>query len=114
MRSREKNPDVRFGYPREGFPYFMDSIGILSDAKNVENAKLFMNFVMDPENAALLSNFAKYANGIDGSEAFMDAELQEAPELTVPDEFADAGEFRENCPPAVNDLYSRIWTDVNK
>ena len=114
MRSREKNPDVRFGYPKEGFPYFMDSIGVLSDAKNVENAKLFMNFVMDPENAALLSNFAKYSNGIDGSEAFMDAELQEAPELTVPDEFADAGEFRENCPPAVNDLYSRIWTDINK
>ncbi|MCB1378502.1 MAG: extracellular solute-binding protein, partial [Alphaproteobacteria bacterium] len=36
MRSREKNPDVRFGYPKEGFPYFMDSAAILKDAKNVE------------------------------------------------------------------------------
>ena len=33
MRSREKNPDVRFGYPKEGFPYFMDSVAILADAR---------------------------------------------------------------------------------
>ena len=114
MRSREKNPDVRFGYPREGFPYFMDSLAILSDARNVENAKLFMNFVMEPENAALISNFAKYANGIDGSEEFMDEELASAPELNVPDELADAGAFLEICPPEVNELYTRIWTDVSK
>ena len=114
MRSREKNPDVRFGYPKEGFPYFMDSVAILADAQNVDNAKAFMNFIMLPENAALISNFAKYANGIDGSEEFLDAELEDAPELVVPEKFADAGEFRKLCPPEVNDLYSRIWTDVNK
>ena len=85
MRSREKNPDVRFGYPKEGFPFFMDSVAILADAGNVENAKAFMNFIMLPEHAAMLSNFAKYANGIDGSEEFMDSALQDAPELVVPD-----------------------------
>ncbi len=114
MRSREQNPDVRFGYPREGFPYFMDSLAILSDARNVENAKLFMNFVMAPENAAMLSNFAKYANGIDGSEEFMDEALTTAPELVVPEELADAGAFPEVCPPEVNQLYTRIWTDISK
>lgn len=114
MRSREQNADVRFGYPKEGFAYFMDSIAILSDAKNTENAKLFMNFIMDPENAAMISNFAKYANGIDGSSAFMDPAMKDAPELNVPEEFASAGEFLETCSPDVSNLYSRIWTDVNK
>ena len=114
MRSREQNADVRFGYPKEGFAYFMDSIGILSDAQNVDNAKLFMNFIMDPENAAMVSNFAKYANGIDGSEAFMDPDMKDAPELNVPEEFASAGEFLETCSPEVSNLYSRIWTDLNK
>lgn len=114
MRSREKNPDVRFGYPKEGFLFFMDSVAILKDAKNVDNAKLFMNFIMEPENAAMISEFAKYSNGIKGSEEFMSEELKTAPELVVPEEFKDTGAFLETCSPEVNDLYTRIWTDVNK
>lgn len=114
VRSREANPAVKFGYPKEGFPFFMDSVALLKDAKNPENAKLFMNFIMDPENAAMISAFAKYANGIKGSEQFMPADMKDAPELTVPKEFESAGEFLEACPPDTVQLYTRIWTDVSK
>jgi spermidine/putrescine transport system substrate-binding protein len=114
MRSRLANPDIKFGYPKEGYPIFMDSVAILKDAKNVENAKLFMNFIMDPENAAMISAFAKYANGIKGSEQFMPEDMKTAPELVVPAEFEKAGEFLESCSPEVVSLYSRIWTNVQK
>lgn len=114
LRSRIANPDIKFGYPKEGYPIFMDSVAILADAKNPENAKLFMNFIMDPENAALISAFAKYANGIKGSEEFMPEDMKGAPELVVPPEFVDAGQFLTTCSPEVNELYTRIWTDVNK
>jgi spermidine/putrescine transport system substrate-binding protein len=114
MRSRIKNPDIKFGYPKEGYPVFMDSVAILKDAKNVENAKLFMNFIMEPENAAMISAFAKYANGIKGSEEFMPDDMKGAPELVVPAEFEAAGEFLQSCSPEVVQLYSRIWTDIQK
>ena len=114
VRSRKANPDVKFGYPKEGFPFFMDSVAILKDAKNVDNAKLFMNFIMDPENAAMISAFANYANGIKGSEAFMPADMKDAPELVVPKEFEAAGEFLKPCAPEVNELYTKIWTEVLK
>ena len=114
MRSRVKNPDIKFGYPKEGFPYFMDSVAILKDAKNIENAKLFMNFIMEPENAAMISAFAKYANGIKGSAEFMPDDMKNAPELVVPAEFESAGEFLETCSPETQQLYARIWTDVQK
>jgi spermidine/putrescine transport system substrate-binding protein len=113
-RAREKNANVRFGYPKEGFPYFMDSVTILKDAKNVDNAKLFMNFIMTPENAALISNFATYANGIKGSEQFMKPGLKDAPELSVPADLQAAGGWIQACPPDVNEVYSKIWKDLLK
>jgi spermidine/putrescine transport system substrate-binding protein len=109
LRARLGNPATSFGLPKEGYPVFMDSVAILKDAKNMANAKLFMNFIMDPENAAMISAFAKYGNGIAGSEAFLPADMKGAPELKI-----DGGEFLTACPPATNDIYTAIWTEVIK
>ena len=112
FRARLLNPDVRYAFPKEGFPIWMDNAAILADAQNVENAKLFLNFIMEPENAAMLSAYARYANGIMGSEKFMPADMQDAPELTLPENHK--GVFLATCPPEVNDLMTRIWTDLQK
>ena len=114
MRMRHAKESIHYGYPKEGYPLWMDNAAILADAKNVENAKLFLNFIMTPENAALISEFAKYANGIKGSEAFMAAEMQTAPEIVTPAEFADKGKFMLRCAPEVQEIYTKIWTEIQK
>ena len=113
MRARAQRPTLKYAYPIEGFTGWMDNVAVLVDAPNVENSKLFMNFIMEPENAALISNFARYANGILGSEKYMDPEMLEAPEIVMPAN-APEPDFVRPCPQEVVDRYNTIWTRLKQ
>ena len=112
MRARLQNDKVVYGYPKEGIVVWMDNVAVIKDAKNVENAKLFQNFIMDPENAALISDFAKYANGITGSEKFMPVEFATAPEIVLPE--GQKTFILPACAPEVTELHTAIWTELTK
>jgi spermidine/putrescine transport system substrate-binding protein len=113
-RARLLNADLKFGFPKEGFPVWADSAVVLKDAKNPDNAKLFQNFIMAPENAAMISNFARYKDSSKGSNEFYDADLKVAPEVNIPDEVMKLGHFSLTCAPATQELYTKIWAEVQK
>lgn len=114
FRARLKNDKVHYGYPKEGYPLWMDQVALLSDAKNVDEAYKFLDFIMVPENAAMISAFARYANGIAGSEAFMPEDMKDAPEINIPEEFKSAGHFLPTCSPKAQEYYTAIWTELQK
>jgi spermidine/putrescine transport system substrate-binding protein len=112
FRARLQNSAVKYGYPREGMSTWMDNVVVVKDAKNVDNAKLFQNFIMAPENAGLISTFARYANGIAGSDAYMPEDMKTAPEINPPAHYTAV--FVPPCPQEVNELYTKIWTNLLK
>jgi amidase len=64
----------------------------------------FINFILQPENAALISNFARYANGITGSEPLHGrGHAATRPEIVVPEILSarrarSRGRFSITCP----------------
>ena len=50
--------------------------------------------------------------GLNGG--FLPDDMKGAPEVDVPAEFADKGQFMQACPADIQALYTRIWTDLQK
>ena len=65
-------------------------------------------------NATLISAFAKYANGIDGSDEHLPEELLQAPEVVVPANLVASGVFVPPCLPHVQEMHTAIWTGLQK
>ena len=63
--------------PKTGATMFFDTMAIPKDAKNVENAHLFINYILRPEVHAALTNKVFYANPNAASLKFVKKEVAE-------------------------------------
>lgn len=112
IRARLQNPDVQFVAGEEGTVGWFDSIVIPKDAPNYDNARQFMSFVMQPENAAIMSNFNYYNNAIPASAEFFNDDMRTANELIIPAGYNVS--FPPACPPEATALMDRLWTRLKR
>ena len=110
-RVKVKVPTAKYIYPSEGLNFWADNLAIPVGAPNLDNAKIFINWMMDPKNAAAESNFTGYDNGIQGSDAFMDDALKTDPAVIPSAEDAAKLSPTPNCPQEARDLYSKVFQD---
>jgi spermidine/putrescine transport system substrate-binding protein len=111
---RRERPTWRYVYPREGFSVWMDNVVVLKAAPNLQNAKLFQSFLMDPENAALNSDAFNTANAIVGSEKFLSPDFGGTPERKLPAGVSAADLIPPLCPADVRAKYDEIWANLTK
>lgn len=111
-RARANNPDIKFVFAKEGAVGWMDNVAVPTSAKDPENAKKFIEFLLKPENSGLSSNFTHYASAVKGAEAFYDAGMKTAPELDVPASLKIV--FSPACPEEATKLMDRVWTKLKK
>jgi spermidine/putrescine transport system substrate-binding protein len=112
-KARAEGANVEYAYPKEGFVVWMDNVVLLKDAPNRENAIKFMNFLLDPQNAAAVTNYAAYTAGVTGVEPFLDEAIRTSPENNPPAD-APAGSFIAVCDEETQKLYDAIWTNLKK
>ncbi len=112
-KARGEQPSLEYAYPKEGYIVWMDNVVLLNDAPNRANAIKFMDFLLEPENIAAVTNFAQYTAGVKGVNDLLDAELKASPEANPPAD-APAGTFIQVCDEQTQVLYEQIWTNLKK
>lgn len=113
-RAEEAKNGVNIGYsiPKEGAPLWFDMLAIPKDAKHVESAHAFINYLLEPQVAADNSNFVSYPNINTKSTPLVDEEITGDPTIYPPQQVQDKLFTLAIIPPDVDRQYTRIWTQL--
>ncbi len=104
--------EIDYALPKEGALMWFDSFAIPKDAEHVEEAHIFIDFMMRPEIAARNTNFVAYASGNLEAQKSVDKEIL-ANRSIYPDEVTFARLFTVTpYPQDVQRIVTRIWTRV--
>ena len=110
---QQENPDLDYVIPKEGTNIWIDSWVIPKNAKNVENAEAFINFLCRPDIAKVNFDYITYSiPNTAGRDLIEDESLRNSP-IAFPDDSK-----LENCETFRflgddNDaLYNRLWREI--
>jgi putrescine transport system substrate-binding protein len=103
---------VAYAIPKEGAFIWFDTVAIPADAPHRGNAHVFLDYLMEPEVIAKVSNHIGYANGNRDSRPFLDARVRDDPAVYPPE--AIVLRLHPDTPesPAYKREASRAWTRI--
>lgn len=107
---QENNPDLEFVYPKEGTNIFMDSICIPKGAANYEAAKLYINFLLEPDVALEIAEYIYYATPNTSVVNNEDYSLKDN-EYLYPKEYPKVQYFHD-IDSDIRNYYEYLWESV--
>lgn len=107
----DSNEDLVYAIPKEGSNLWFDAMVIPKTARNPENAEKFINFMLEPENAALNSEYVWYSLPSTAAKELLSEELRDS-EVAYPsfelieqlEVFRDPGSYVKH--------YDEMWQEI--
>lgn len=104
--------NIAYSIPKQGALAFFDMLAIPKDAKNVDEAYQFINYLMEPKVMAQISNTVFYASGVKASLPFVDAAIRDNPGIyPTPETMAKLFTLKVQDP-KLDRVRTRAWTKV--
>lgn len=113
-RTKQKLKTAVYVYPKEGLSFWNDNFVVPKGAPHMANAKTFINWMMDPKNIAIASNYTGYMNAIRGSAEYLNPALKDDPAVNMPAEYASRLRPSKGCSAKARELRDRVWTRLKK
>ncbi len=110
-RGAKEDKDTYFFVPKEGSEIWVDSMVVLAKAPHRDLAEKFINFILDAEVGAKLSNFNQYATPNKAAKPLITPEDLKNTAIYPTPEILAKLEFLKD-PGRQAKLYDEIWTQV--
>lgn len=107
-----KGVNIAYAIPKEGGNLWFDVLAIPKDATNVKEAHAFINYLLQPEVIAQVSDYVGYANPNPGSDTLMEQSIRTDAAVYPPQAVLDRTFVNFELPPKVQRLMTRSWTKV--
>jgi putrescine transport system substrate-binding protein len=111
-RAREAGRGVEVAYaaPRAGAHLWFDMLAIPADAPNPDAAHAFINFLLQPEVMAGISDKVRYPNAVPASRPLMAEAIRNDPTVHPPPEALADAFLPSTPPPAAERARARLWS----
>ena len=106
------NPDLDYAVPQEGSNIWVDPMVIIKNAKNLENAEKFIDFLCRPDIAQRNCEEIRYSSPNAGAIELMGEEYASNPVMNPDDETIARCEFFTDIPESAMPLYTTLWNEV--
>ena len=122
LSMHENNPDLAYVIPEEGSNWFVDAMCILKNAKNVDEAHEWINFIASTDANLRNMDYIWYASpNVEALEEYpdwyeeqygepLDQELYEI--MAAPQEVLDRCESYLVLPQEIRQLYNELWIEL--
>ena len=111
LRATLEEPEARYIVPREGSQIWIDSMAIPARAPNRELAEAFVNYILDAEVGARLSDYTRFATPNQAAKAHIRPEDLKNPSIYPPDEVLAKLEFLRDLGRNAR-LFEEIWSQI--
>jgi spermidine/putrescine transport system substrate-binding protein len=106
-----EDAELHYFIPKEGGLIWVDSVVILRKAPHLEMAHKFINFILEPEISAKISNTHKFATPNREAKKFIEPELLRDAVSYPPEETMGRLQFAKNLG-RNSRLHDQVWTSV--
>lgn len=114
LNLQDEYPNLVYVVPKEGANFWIDSLCIPANAKNVSAAEKFINFVSDKESALRIADEIGYTTPNKEARLEQPEEVRNNPNAYMPKEIMDRCEIYTDLPSESKKLYDYIWTEIKQ
>ena len=106
------NPDLAYAVPNEGSNVWVDPMVIIKNAKNLENAEKFVDFLCRPDIAQKNCEEIWYSSPNQGAIDLMGEDYTASPVMNPSQDVIDRCEFFNDIDETFMPIYNALWKEV--